>query len=564
MKKREKKPYLTYALDKNGALVHVDDVPNGKNCECICPHCKSELIAKNEGEHKIHHFAHSNGADCSGAIESALHIMAKEVLLKTKSIYLPPIPNVCAARLLYFDKVVLETQDKDLNLRPDCIGYYGDKFVWIEFKRTHAVDKKKKGKIVSARIDCIEVDINECELNPDVIRTFLINQVNNRIWIYNSELQDSGKTDSQKNNNRNLYENEYYCEYQKVQFDRTFAVDENGRIVNSYYLEEINMNEHSYFCLACGKELCLDVDSNGKYFFVHVSENKDCSDDSYLIETAKSILYNRFQTCDRFDIMLNQPHVCNRRTICNLYDENECCIMSPRSYDLKSQKYDCCEKDVTLQGSSSKAHLLISHRNNRENSIIINIKTLGSSEGAVSKLRTIDVTVNDEDDLFKLQKNAIGSNGLCSFQNFRTKQKYDIDRENVKRRLSKFTLFKSGKSFVKVVNCQELSTYNVNNTAVEELLFSVDMYYNTALFNGLLYCYGNKKKACYCNICAYSRDTDYDLICIRYKTKGTPHYPLNSPELPINCQYFRLNKELSTEEDDSVPFVVLKTTEDFE
>ena len=177
MKKRETKPYLTYAINKDGALVHVDEVPNGKNCDCICPHCKSELIAKNGGEQKIHHFAHSNGADCSGAIESALHLMAKEVLLKTQSIYLPPLSNVCDARLLHFDKVEIEAQNKDLNLRPDCIGYYGNKLVWIEFKRTHAVDKKKKGKIVSARIDCIEVDINECELNPDVIKTFLIDQV---------------------------------------------------------------------------------------------------------------------------------------------------------------------------------------------------------------------------------------------------------------------------------------------------------------------------------------------------------------------------------------------------
>ena len=67
------KAYLTYALNKEGDLVHIDGVPNGNECECFCPHCMSELCAKNEGVYKVHHFAHLNGADCVGAIESALH-----------------------------------------------------------------------------------------------------------------------------------------------------------------------------------------------------------------------------------------------------------------------------------------------------------------------------------------------------------------------------------------------------------------------------------------------------------------------------------------------------------
>lgn len=43
----------------------------GLACKCFCPHCKSELVAKNGGSRKVHHFAHANGSDCVGAIESA-------------------------------------------------------------------------------------------------------------------------------------------------------------------------------------------------------------------------------------------------------------------------------------------------------------------------------------------------------------------------------------------------------------------------------------------------------------------------------------------------------------
>lgn len=53
----------------------------GNACGCICPHCKSALSAKNggDGEKMIHHFAHLSGADCVGAVESALHLMAKKM-----------------------------------------------------------------------------------------------------------------------------------------------------------------------------------------------------------------------------------------------------------------------------------------------------------------------------------------------------------------------------------------------------------------------------------------------------------------------------------------------------
>ena len=91
MKQLKQKPYLTYALDTNGKLVHVDCVPRGLACKCLCPHCKSELVAKNGGNRKVHHFAHVNGSDCVGAIESALHKMAKDILQEHKLIMLPSV-----------------------------------------------------------------------------------------------------------------------------------------------------------------------------------------------------------------------------------------------------------------------------------------------------------------------------------------------------------------------------------------------------------------------------------------------------------------------------------------
>ena len=48
-----KKKYLTYAIsNKTKQLVFVNHVPNGNECDCICPHCKQPLCAKNNGEER--------------------------------------------------------------------------------------------------------------------------------------------------------------------------------------------------------------------------------------------------------------------------------------------------------------------------------------------------------------------------------------------------------------------------------------------------------------------------------------------------------------------------------
>ena len=50
--------WLQYALDKDGNLVSVYDVPRGRS-DIRCPYCQGELTAK-KGKIKAHHFAHLN------------------------------------------------------------------------------------------------------------------------------------------------------------------------------------------------------------------------------------------------------------------------------------------------------------------------------------------------------------------------------------------------------------------------------------------------------------------------------------------------------------------------
>src|SRR5580658_8030351 len=98
---------------QNGKLVDISSVESGLACNCVCPSCGQRLVAK-KGEINQHHFAHHNAIECEGAVETALHIYAKNILEKHKRMVLPPVYLNHSDKLIFpatgvtFDKVVLE------------------------------------------------------------------------------------------------------------------------------------------------------------------------------------------------------------------------------------------------------------------------------------------------------------------------------------------------------------------------------------------------------------------------------------------------------------------------
>jgi hypothetical protein len=79
---------IPYAL-RAGAIVHVSEVARGLDCGCVCALCGDAVIARKDA-HREHHFAHFRDSDCSGAAESLLHRLAKELLSIAKALALPP------------------------------------------------------------------------------------------------------------------------------------------------------------------------------------------------------------------------------------------------------------------------------------------------------------------------------------------------------------------------------------------------------------------------------------------------------------------------------------------
>lgn len=557
------KAHLIYALNRSGELVSVDTVPNGNDCGCICPSCKDKLCAKNGGdnEKRIHHFAHQSGADCVGAVESVLHRMAKDILYESKCVFLPVRLDGSESELLHFDRVVVEFKDKETRLRPDCIGYHGDKCLWIEFKRTHAVDSKKRGKIISANIDCIEIDLNDCEQNPSAVKEFITNSSKNRIWIRDTSLVGKKRSDNYS------FDLSDYCDYDNNEVsqrsNRTFAKDESGQIVS---LEDgdFNMNEHEYFCLACGEELTVDVNSeDGTYGFIHVKTNDHCDDWVYLYEAAKAIVYDKFIHSPKFEIKVPQRQFCDEKANCQ-YSSKECFKENIFLYDLKKHNYNECLKDYNFYGTNFHCDLIIKRANTFDNAIIINF--VGEDDDSYMDIsainyRIIEIPVPCEHILYVLRNNPIIGERDFEFINFRDNTE-TILADEIQHQVIRFQLFSSGKYYLDSVLCTDID--KKKRSTVYELFFvnlyskadhdgiyfePYDYVYYRARYYALYKCLNLKKKACYCELCffyaeAYGFDHE-TIICKRYKTKGTPHYPMQT--WPINCPHFSLNRKLIAE-----------------
>lgn len=200
--------YLTYALDDNNKLVHIDDVCNGTACACHCIHCKAPLCAKNSGIQREHHFAHAKGHECEGAYESTLHLLAKEILTETGKIMLPPSRDrLFLSGCVRIHNIEIEKWDDKNKIRPDVEGILDNgERILIEFYVSHKIDSKKRKIIVTNHLKCLEIDINYQALNKAELKDFLINSSEDRRWIVAQPTPLKPKSDSFNVERNPIYE----------------------------------------------------------------------------------------------------------------------------------------------------------------------------------------------------------------------------------------------------------------------------------------------------------------------------------------------------------------------
>ncbi|MCF7925124.1 MAG: hypothetical protein K9L26_01135 [Candidatus Izimaplasma sp.] len=186
---------LRYGL-LNNHLVHVNKVVNGLGCGCICPYCKKDLVAKNKGKKKEHHFAHHEANDCQNGGETALHLLAKKILKKEKIVMLPKLSigfddftfDIIKTEQKTYVDVAEETPH--MHIIPDIALYDAyDNPLFVEIKVTHKVDDFKLKKIKQMNQNVIEIDLSDSDFyDSSELKDFLQNSANKRTWLHHTSM----------------------------------------------------------------------------------------------------------------------------------------------------------------------------------------------------------------------------------------------------------------------------------------------------------------------------------------------------------------------------------------
>lgn len=221
---------------KDGKLVDVLSVPNGKKCNCLCPKCGENLIAVQK--RMTPYFKHESTKFCSGSLETALHLAAKEIFQTHKKIKLPALTHnfdkfghhaLIKEFLLNVDEVSVER--KLGNIVPDIILIKNNTKLLVEIAVTHFIDQEKKKKIEAIGISTVEIDLSELlktKVNLEKLTSILIEETTLKSWVYNAKfntlhqkkLDELVKKEEKKNTEKGKRE-KFYQQYKRKVTKRT-------------------------------------------------------------------------------------------------------------------------------------------------------------------------------------------------------------------------------------------------------------------------------------------------------------------------------------------------------
>lgn len=196
---------MKIALNAEQQIVHIDQVQRGLACNCTCFECGETVIAK-QGDVKEHHFAHvSNKESCDIQTESILHKYAKQVIEQEQKLYLPSLSNAneITAELWQFKRVMVEQNFGAI--RPDLIVTDNhDELLFIEIAVTSFIDEHKAKLIEQLGIKTVEIDLsmllkNDLTIPSDEVKNFILNDIQNKTWIYPKVESNNTVTTSHQN-----------------------------------------------------------------------------------------------------------------------------------------------------------------------------------------------------------------------------------------------------------------------------------------------------------------------------------------------------------------------------
>jgi len=195
------------------------------------------LIAR-KADIRVHHFAHSNGIECTGAAETALHLAVKECLKRLDSLSLPSFSyfqqyrqyskefmvfhrSVAKGGVINIDRVDIEKSIGGIVV--DALVYANRKKLIVEVRVTHKVDAQKLQKIRELDIASIEIVMNvgDALLSLEDLRSKVQQNLHSKKWLYHPNLpQIEAEYKKELDEARRVFENAA-SEKKLIELDRT-------------------------------------------------------------------------------------------------------------------------------------------------------------------------------------------------------------------------------------------------------------------------------------------------------------------------------------------------------
>lgn len=207
---------------RNQQLVAATEVATGLACGCTCPGCGARLVARNRGQRKQAHFAHYQAPECAYGVETALHLLAKEVFSRAPRVLLPGSrgevgfsPAYLASFPFAADRYQAELLDETLatptsydyppryvsvlgvalerrteDIVPDIVLQTPKGELLVEIAVTHFVDEAKLTKLARLGISTIELDLSRVarDLTAAELEQLLLHETTGKRWAFNQPL----------------------------------------------------------------------------------------------------------------------------------------------------------------------------------------------------------------------------------------------------------------------------------------------------------------------------------------------------------------------------------------
>lgn len=207
---------FSWAENAAGKMVHVDSVPRGDKCGCVCPNCHEPLLARH-GEKNEHGFAHhskTRGVNLKKCYMVTLYKCAEQIIQQHKKIRVPSYYGIFAEKEITFDNVILDSYYERDDKQPDVIATTADgKQYLIEFMFDDKVQHKQTFDYKN--LNCLEIDLSNQNLNS--IENFLLNTTTDRKWLNNQTYFDNIELLYKQKNKIVRLKNEQDCISCKIQ-----------------------------------------------------------------------------------------------------------------------------------------------------------------------------------------------------------------------------------------------------------------------------------------------------------------------------------------------------------